>query len=82
MTLRQALVAKVAHKMLESSSCLPEDCCRTDLLESNWNLWLIEEGVEEELAEVSKGPDSSPEAQYPHQSILYLPGVSQHDQAW
>ena len=82
MALRQVLVAKVAHKELESSSCLPEDCCKTDLLESNWNLGVIEEGVEEELAEVSKGPDSSPEAQYPHQSILYLPGVPPHDQGW
>lgn len=81
MTLREVLVAKVAHKVLESSSCLPEDCCKTDLLESNWNLGVIEEGVEEELAEVSKGPDSSPEAQYPHQSILYLPGVSPLDRA-
>ena len=82
MALRQVLVARVAHKVLESSSCLPEDCCKTDLWESNWYLGGIEEDVEEELAEVSKGPDSSPVAQYPHQSILYLPGVPQHDQVW
>ena len=82
MTLRQVLVAKVAHRVLESSPCLPEDCCKTDPWESNWNLGLIEQDVEEELAEVSKGPDSSPAAQYPHQSILYLPGVRQDDQAW
>ena len=82
MTLREVLVTKVVHKVLESSSCSPENCCKTDLLESNWNLGGIEEGVEEEPAEVSKGPDNSLEAQYPHQSILYLPGVPQHDQAW
>lgn len=54
----------------------------TVLLESCWNLSLIEEDVGEELVELSKGPDNSLQAQYPLQTILYLPHIPQDDHAW